>query len=162
MRSAAALLAALAVLSGMGSAAAVTLTQLESKVNVQDATLTNLGNRVTAQGLRTTALTGRVNVLNNTVISLDKLKVGPAIIKLDNLQNAVQGLLNIKAQLLALPAGFANLTTVVNDLAQQMQTQSDSLAALQVNLQPLLDNKAGLLNLAVNANSLLALLNPLG
>ncbi len=83
-RSALALLAAVAVLSCLGgTSAALTPAQVQQKLTVHDrdiaglkTTTKNLGDRVTAQGSRTTELNGRVNVLNNTIISINQ-KIKP-------------------------------------------------------------------------------------
>ncbi|KPF43599.1 hypothetical protein [Rhizobium sp. AAP43] len=185
MRSVLALVAAVAVLACLGGAsAALSPAQVENALKAQaldisnlKGTMKNLGDRVTAQGSRTTALTGRVNVVNNTLISVNQkiqplLKIQPSLIRVPELiddlaalQAAVQPLLNNRAALLALltlPAKFANLTSTVDELAKEVKSQNASLAAINVNLAtlaPLLDNTVvgNLVSLSTNADSLLSL-----
>lgn len=179
MRSAIVLLAVGAVLSCLGGASAVTLAQLQNTVTAQARdianlrqTIRNLETRITAQGARATGINGRVNVLNTTIISVNQkikplLQIQPSLVQVPDLisdfnalQAAVQPLIANRVALLALltlPANVTSLTTRVTKLESNSKTQNDSLAALQLNVQPLLDAAPNLLSLSGSATSLLGL-----
>ncbi|KAL4418697.1 hypothetical protein ABPG77_008711 [Micractinium sp. CCAP 211/92] len=179
MRSALALLAAVAALSCLGgTSAALTPAQVQQKLTVHDrdiaglkTTTKNLGDRVTAQGSRTTELNGRVNVLNNTIISINqKIKplkdIEPSLLLVPDLLTDFAALrpliVNNKAvlqELLGLPAKLANLTATVDKLAADVKSQNDSIADLKVSLNPLLQGNVinNLVSLSSNTGSLLSL-----